>query len=108
MQCFQHGKPAEVREIVSNIKSCVDDVRSWCASKRLQLNASKTEVQWFGTATQLRKVLQCDRKICVGGSVIDPVSAVRNLGVYVDAELTMQEHVSHTARACFFHIRRLR
>ena len=33
---------------------------------------------------------------------------VFDLGVYIDAELTMQEHVSHTARACFFHIRRLR
>ena len=36
------------------------------------------------------------------------MSVVRDLGVYVDAELTMQEHVSRTARACFFHIRRLR
>ena len=31
-----------------------------------------------------------------------------NLGVYVDAELTMREHVSRTARVCFFNIRRLR
>jgi hypothetical protein len=52
--------------------------------------------------------VQCDRKICVGGSVIDRVSVVRDLGLYVDAELTMQEHVSRTARACFPHIRRLR
>ena len=51
MQCLQHGKPAEVREIVSNIESCIDDVRNWCASKHLQFNASKTEVLWFGTAT---------------------------------------------------------
>ena len=63
---------------------------------------------WFDTATQFRKVPQCDRKICIGGSDTEPVSVVRDLGVYVDAELTMQEHVSRTAPACFFHIRRLR
>ena len=108
MQGLQHGKPAEARAIVSSVESCVDDVRSWCASKRLQLNASKTEVLWFGTAAQLRKVPKCDRTIRVGGSVVEPVSVVRDLGVYVDTELTMQEHVSRTARACFFHIRRLR
>jgi hypothetical protein len=104
---FQHGKPAEAREIVSNIESCVGDVGSWCASMSLQFSTSKTEVHWFGTATPLRKILQCDRKICVGESVIDPVSVVRDLGVSVDAEFTMQEHVSRTARACVFHIHRL-
>jgi hypothetical protein len=102
MQGLQHGKPAEAHAIVSSVESCVDDVRNWCASKRLQLNASKTEVLWFGTAAQLRKVPKCDRTIRVGGSAVEPVSVVRDLGVYIDTELTMQEHVSRTARACFF------
>jgi hypothetical protein len=108
MQDLQHGKPAEAHAIVSSVESCVDDVRSWCASKRLQLNASNTEVLWFGTAAQLRKVPKCDRTVRIGGSAVEPISVVRDLGVYVDTELTMQEHVSRTARACFFHIRRLR
>ena len=99
---LQHGKPAEAHAIASSVESCVEDVRSWCASKHLQLNASKTEVLWFGTAAQLRKVPKCDRTIRVGGSVVEPVSVVRDLGVYVDMELTMHEHVSRTARAFFF------
>jgi hypothetical protein len=36
------------------------------------------------------------------------VSVVRDFGVWIDSELTMKEHVSHTAQACFFHLRRLR
>jgi hypothetical protein len=90
----EHGKPAEAREIVSNIESCVDYVRTWWASKRLQLNASKMELLWFGTATQLRKVPQCDRKICVGGSILEPVSVVHDLGVYVDAGACVSHSVS--------------
>jgi hypothetical protein len=93
---------------VCSIESCVDDVRSWCASKRLNLNVSKTEALWFGTTAQLRKVPKCDGTIRVGGRAVEPVYVVRDLGVYVDTELTMQEHVSRKARACFFHIRRLR
>jgi hypothetical protein len=27
------------------------------------------------------------------------------LGVYLNAELTMKQHVSHTASSCFFHLR---
>jgi len=40
--------------------------------------------------------------------VIEPATVVRNLGVFVNAELTMQQHVSSQTRACFFQIRRLR
>jgi hypothetical protein len=108
MQGLNHGKPAEARTITTDVESCVDDVRRWCASKRLQLNAGKTDVLWFGTAAQLCKVPLGDRTISVGGSVIEPASVVRNLGMYVDSELSMQQHVSRLARACFFQIRRLR
>ena len=33
---------------------------------------------------------------------------VRDLGVYIDDELTMKQHVCKVAGACFYHLRRLR
>jgi len=41
-------------------------------------------------------------------SVIQSAAVVRNLGVMLDAQLTMRDHISRAAQACFFHIRRLR
>ena len=41
-------------------------------------------------------------------SIIEPAGVVRNLGVMIDAQLSMHEHVSRTAQVCFFHLRRLR
>lgn len=66
-----------------HIESCIDDVRSWCASKHLQLNASKTKKLWFGTAAQ--------DITPIGGNAVEPESVVRDLGVYVNAEWTIQE-----------------
>ena len=43
-----------------------------------------------------------------GSSDIEAVSVVRDLGVMIDSQLSMHEHVSRTARACFFLLRRLR
>ncbi len=43
-----------------------------------------------------------------GSSVIKSAHVVRDLGVMLDAQLSMREYVSRTARACFFHLRRLR
>ena len=44
----------------------------------------------------------------VGSETIQPSTSVRDLGVYLDAELTMKQHASKVAAACFYHLRRLR
>jgi Reverse transcriptase (RNA-dependent DNA polymerase) len=108
MQAMASGPPSCAGAINSSLETCLSDVSSWCAAKRLQLNAGKTDVMWFGTAAMLRKMPSGHRGISTNVGVIEPVSVVRDLGVWIDSELTMREHVSHTARACFFHLRRLR
>ena len=60
---------------------------------------------WFGSANNLAKLTPSDMRLQVGDDVIEPVTAVRNLGVMFDSHLTMQAHVAQT---CFFHLRRLR
>jgi len=50
----------------------------------------------------------CDKTISADESVIKPATVISNRGVLVDAELTMQQHVSRQTRACFFQILRLR
>jgi len=37
-----------------------------------------------------------------------PVTAVRDLGVHLDADLTMTAHVTATVRACFAGLRQIR
>src|SRR6218665_3802466 len=39
---------------------------------------------------------------------IPPSDVVRDLGVLLDCKLNMTQHVSSTARTCFFHLRRIR
>ena len=78
------------------------DVSAWCAAKRLQLNAEKTEVLWFGTPANLRKIPSDNRSIRFGSTVVDPVNVVRDLGVFLDAELSMRDHVARTAQTCLY------
>jgi len=78
------------------------------APRRLQLNADKTEVIWFGSRANLRKLANHDCSVCVGLESIQPATVVRDLDAYLDAELTMNQHVSKIAAASFFHLRRLR
>jgi hypothetical protein len=42
-----------------------------------------------------------------GSSVIKPADVVRDFRVMLDAQLSMREHVSQTAQACFLYLHRL-
>jgi len=66
MQGTKCSKPSRVHELTSDLGVCATAVNNWCASKRLQLNTKKTEVMWFGSATNLNKLSPTDKLIQVG------------------------------------------
>ena len=98
----------DVVEALRNIENCVTAVHRWCASKRLQLNPTKTEIIWFGTKSKLLKLQNIDINLHVGTDIIKPVNFVCDLGVILDNELSMVHHINKTARICFHHLRRLK
>jgi len=63
---------------------------------------------WFGTAANLRKINSMDLVLHVGSDVIKPFNVVRDLGVSLDQELSMKQHINKMTRNCFFQIRRLK
>ena len=107
-QVYTSTKIADIDDARQRLASSIAGVREWCASRRLQLNAGKTELVWFGSRANLRKMSAIDLSLSVAGDVIEPVTVVRDLGVYLDAELTMKQHVNRITSSCFFHLRRLR
>ena len=106
MQGMLHCVPSDVPQMMSTLNDCFVDVSGWCMSNRLQLNANKTELLVFGTAKNLKKIPSGSEVMQAGSNVI-ACADVRDLGVMLDAQLSMREHVSRTAQACFFHLRRL-
>ena len=44
----------------------------------------------------------------VGGQSVKPMMKVRDLGVFIDRELTVKAHVSNTVRGCMYQLRQLR
>lgn len=76
------------------------------SSNRLKLNAEKTQFIWLGSPQQLAKVGSI--RLTVGGVDVAPLDSVRDLGVTLDSQLTMRQHVNIVARSCFYHLRQLR
>lgn len=99
-------RPSNVGAFSSSISDCLRDIASWMRSNRLQLNSSKTEVMWC--ATSRRQHLLPASALSVDGVMVDPVTSVRDLGIYIDADLSMRTHVQRTVSRCFAALRQLR
>jgi len=107
-QLYKSSNVAEVSNLTSELSDCVQEVHRWCSSHRLQLNATKTELIWFGSKNNLNKLGSVDKNLILGNDVISPSSVVRDLGVSLDAELSLNKHVATVASSCFYNIRRLK
>ena len=88
--------------------ACFHEIQSWCASMRLKLNASKTELIWFDRRSQPNLNLETLSLRLTDTCSIQPSKVVRDLGVLLDSKLSMSNHISSITKACFFHLRRIR
>src|SRR5664279_2820400 len=95
----------DVNNACQRLHDCTADVSAWCASRRLQLNETKTELAWFGKPSRLEKLAAMNHTVTVGSSVIEPKDVVRDLGVMLDSGLSMKQHVAKTASTCFYQLR---
>ena len=69
---------------------------------------SETELIWFGSRVSLKKLTEDDFTLQFDSGSVHPVSVVRDLGVMLDCELSMKQHVTKVASSCFYHLHRLK
>ena len=78
---------------------CVDEVSFWMTSNWLLLNPAKTEVLCCSSARRQHQIPV--GSVRIGNTSVLLVSAVRDLRIYIDADLTMSTSVTTTVRSCF-------
>lgn len=105
-QIYGFCQPGDCSKLQSRVSDCISDVGGWMRSNRLQLNADKTEVIWCTSSRRQHQIPSVP--FAVGTDVITPVSSVRDLGVYIDSDLSMRTHISKTVSACFATLRQIR
>src|SRR5664279_3144055 len=75
-------------------------------ANRLQLNTAKTEVIWCSSYRRHHQIPDTPRM--VGADAVTPVRSVRNLGIYMDSDVSMRTHVAKTVSSCFSALRQIR
>jgi len=90
-QIYGHCQPSDAGDLAQRV--CIDEISAWMKANRLQLNLARTEVIWC--ASSRRQHLVPTVSVRVGDVLVSPVTAVRDLGVYIDTDVTMRTHVTN-------------
>jgi len=105
-QIYGFCRFADSAVLSEKLSVCVDEVSAWMAANRLQLSHAKTEVSWCSSSCRQHQIPAC--LVRIGNTNVLPVRSVGDLGVYIDADVTMRVHVTTLFKSCFAALRRIR
>ena len=82
----------------------ISDVKALATANMLILNDNKTELM-LDTSNRNKHLHSLPTSITIGNAHILYNLSVKNLGFTFDCHITMNAHVSHIARNCYFELR---
>jgi len=86
-RCFS---PNRMNDLAAWTSACTDDVLSWMRSNRIQLNTHNTKLIWCAISRPLHRLQSASIK--AWSETILPSTTVRELGVYINSDLSMRSH----------------
>ena len=89
-------------DAIAAMEQCILVISNWMCQNRLMLNEDKTEFLLIGTKQQLATVNV--QHIKVGNVNIVPQPTVKDLGVWLDSNLSMVDHNTKTSSTAFYYI----
>ena len=105
-QLYKSTIPKNIPFLATKFEECFCEIKSWMNENKLMLNDEKTEVILVGRNSVLNKVDL--PSLTFGSNIINVSRVVRNLGVYIDNNLTFSDHVNHMVRNVYVDLKRLR
>ena len=89
------------------LKDCIEDVAEWMGDGKLKMNDAKTELMAIGTRSKLSQVIPNLVPMFISGCDIPFCQSLRNLGFYLNENLSMDAHIIYLCRILFCQLRRI-
>ena len=93
-----------VKDIDGAARQITEDLRkvaAWCCQNSLLINPDKTKLLLIGTRQMLQNMpTDLDLHVTLLGKELRPVVSARDLGVYMDATLSFDEHITSVTSSC--------
>ena len=89
------------------LEECIKEIRAWMVHNRLMFNDGKSEFQIIVPRHYKAKFSALSPCLRVGSTPVFPSQTVRDLGVTLDAEMSLSTHVGNFIRSMYMHMRHI-
>ena len=94
--------PHDQRPALNTLQKCISEVIEWNTINKLVCNRSKTEVIQFSSRFVKNPILS---DFLIGNARVQPSDRVCYLGVNLDRELNLSDHINETCKKAVLAIR---
>ena len=102
---FDINSPDDELTVRSKIEKCVTDIKSWMTVNKLKLDDEKNELIMF-TTPRMHSRIQ-GNYIQIANAKIQSAHSARNLGIFLDENMTMTEQIKKICQSAYFQIRNI-
>ena len=103
---FDANSTDNLSDALRSIQLAILDIKNWLSHNLLKFNISKIELLLIGSCHQLSKLCS-PITIRVDDVTLTASEIVRNLGVFIDEQLKLDDHVNKIIKTCFYHLRNI-
>ena len=104
-QLYKDTTLKQLPSAMISMEHCILDIKNWMTINKLQLNDTKTECMLIRTSRISTDSFPSSLK--VGDTDVELVSSVRNLGVTLDCNLTLSDHIQNTCKSAYMQLRQI-
>ena len=94
--------PFDHTNALIRMEACISEVKTWLYDNGLVLNESKTEASVIHSSSLRRPIHTEQVDVC--GQHLATSTIVRDIGVAIDADLSMVKHVANACRSAYYHL----
>ena len=91
--------------LLSRLGTCITYSNLWMIKDKLKMNGEKSEIMLAGTKPKLNSIDV--NSISIGDEQLEISKYVKDLGVFLDCNMSMDKAVSHVVSVCYFELRKI-
>ena len=94
------------KEAIKSLENGIDSIAQWMTSNKLNLNRDKTEFMVISSKPNTKEIV-CDT-LELSNETISASSSVRNLGVIMDKNMQMDDHINQIRKSAYYYLNWIR
>ena len=103
-QLYLSIEPENVHDLIFKVETCIAEINEWMLVNKLKCNNDKTEALFINPK---KFKINC-KGLMIGNENVTFSNTAKNLGVFIDADLSMSSHISSISKSVYTEIRRIK